>query len=147
LSSVNLYHSPAIAAEDDSPAIHADPRETFGRPGSRAPHLWIEQAGKLVSTLDLFGNGFVLVAAPGGAEWITAARTAVKNFAGLDFAAWQVGSDLHDPDNKFAAAYGLTNSGAALVRPDGFVAWRAKSLISDPEETLGRILSSVLARS
>ena len=50
-----LYHSPAIIAEDDDTAIHADPRETFGRPGSRAPHLWIQKDGKRVSTLDLFG--------------------------------------------------------------------------------------------
>ena len=30
-------------------AVHADPRETFGRPGSHAPHLWIEKDGKRVS--------------------------------------------------------------------------------------------------
>ena len=42
-----LYHSPAIAAEDGDAAIHADPRETLGRPGSRAPHLWVERNARV----------------------------------------------------------------------------------------------------
>ena len=61
-----LYHSPAIMEEGDETAVHADPRETQGRPGSRAPHLWIEKDGKRVSTLDLFGAGFTLLAATEG---------------------------------------------------------------------------------
>src|SRR5262245_10066557 len=71
-----LYHSPAIVAEDDDEAVHADPRETAGRPGSRAPHLWIEKDGKRVSTLDLFGAGSTLLAATEGQAWGTAGRDA-----------------------------------------------------------------------
>jgi putative polyketide hydroxylase len=32
-----------------------------------------------------------------------------------------------------------------LVRPDGFVAWRSAEPVPDPEATLRRVLSSVLA--
>ena len=36
-----LYRSPAISADADDGAVHADPRQTRARPGSRAPHLWV----------------------------------------------------------------------------------------------------------
>jgi len=142
-----LYHSPAIVADVASESIHEDPRTSFGRPGSRAPHLWLEAAGKRISTLDLFGQGFVLLAARDGAAWITAARGAVKSFAGLDFEVHHVGGDLRDPKDQFTAAYGLTDSGAVLVRPDGFVAWRARAIPGDPAGALYRVLASLLAKA
>ena len=135
-----LYHSPAIVAEDDDEAVHADPRETFGRPGSRAPHLWIEKDGKRVSTLDLFGAGFTLLAATEGAAWSTAAREAADAAGGLTLEAYTFGQELRDPENGFAAAYGITATGAVLVRPDGFVAWRAKSSGTKPQDTLREAL-------
>ena len=52
-----IYRSPAIISEDDIERGNEDPRESKGRPGSRAPHLWIEQGGQRISTLDLFGRG------------------------------------------------------------------------------------------
>jgi FAD binding domain len=138
-----LYHSPAIVAEDDDMAVHADPRETLGRPDSRAPHLWIEKDGKRVSTLDLFGGGFTLLAAPEGGAWSAAAR-AVAEDTGISLEAFTFGQELRDPENDFAAAYGITATGAVLVRPDGFVAWRAKSSGTKPQDTLKRVLAGLL---
>jgi FAD binding domain len=40
-----LYHSPAILLEPGEIKPHELPSESFGRPGSRAPHLWIERDG------------------------------------------------------------------------------------------------------
>ena len=62
-----LYRSPAIVAEDEDDKVHDDPHQTFGRPGSRAPHVWLSRDGKRVSTIDLTGRSFVLVAGPEGA--------------------------------------------------------------------------------
>ncbi len=141
-----LYRSPAIVSEDDNAAIHADPRETFGRPGSRAPHLWIEKDGKRVSTLDLFGNGFTLLAASGGKAWSAAAREAAKDVR-LALDAYTFGQELRDPESRFASAYGLTETGAVLVRPDGFVAWRAKSADGNPRAPLKEALTRLLCKS
>jgi hypothetical protein len=141
-----LYRSPAVVSEDGDIGIHADPRETFGRPGSRAPHLWIEKDGERISTLDLIGKGFVLLAAPQGGAWAAAARDAGKS-AGVGDDAYTFGQELSDPDNGFAAAYGLTASGAALVRPDGFVAWRSKSAEDHPREILQKVFASMLCKS
>jgi hypothetical protein len=43
-------------------------------------------------------------------------------------------------------AYGISASGASLVRPDGFVAWRSPSEGSDPAGELGRTLAAILDR-
>ena len=142
----HVRNSPAIGAEDDDTAAHADPRETFGRPGSRAPHHWIEKDGKRVSTLDLFGAGYTLLAATEGGAWSAAGRGAAKD-AGVALDAYTFGQEFRDPENRFATAYGLAATGAALVRPDGFVAWRARSVDSNPGDTLKRTLSRLLCRS
>ncbi len=47
----------------------------------------------------------------------------------------------------FAEAYGLTATGAALIRPDGFVAWRAKSAPADPRRALSDALDAVRLRA
>jgi 2-polyprenyl-6-methoxyphenol hydroxylase-like FAD-dependent oxidoreductase len=145
----HIYHSPAIvAAADDDSAVHADPHQTCGRPGSRAPHFWLERAGQPISTLDLFGDAFVLLAAPGGEAWCEAASAVARRFPGVTIKAHRVGSaDLHNPGAGFAPAYGLSQDGAALIRPDGFVAWRAKTMIGDPENALGRVLDAVLMKN
>jgi 2-polyprenyl-6-methoxyphenol hydroxylase-like FAD-dependent oxidoreductase len=139
-----LYRSRAILAEDDDPKAHDDPHKTAGRPGSRAPHLWIDYQGRKISTLDLFGSSFVLIAGSEGASWREAARAATSQLPKLALRVHVVGTDIGDPDANFAAAYGLSNSGAALVRPDGFVAWRAKSMVGDPRTALAQALGTIL---
>jgi len=143
----HVYGSPAIIAEQDGDVVHADPHDTRGRPGTRAPHLWLTQAGKSISTLDLFGTGFVLLAAPAGGDWCTAATAAAQRFPGLPLVAHLIGSpDLKDPGGKFAQVYGLTPEGAVLVRPDGFVAWRSKDMIEDPQRRLEQALDRLLMK-
>ena len=141
-----LYRSGAIRAENGEQAVHDDPRRTFGRPGSRAPHLWLERDGKPVSTLDLTGGSFLLLAGPDGAAWCGAARSAAAR-CGAKLVAYRIGADLRDPQGGFAEAYGLSGSGASLIRPDGFVAWRAAGSADDPEGELTRVLDAILARS
>jgi hypothetical protein len=144
----HIYHSSAIVADDGDAAAHADPHRTCGRPGSRAPHVWLERTGRQVSTLDLFGDAFVLLAARGGDTWCRAASAVARRFPDLAIAAHVVGgADVHDPEAAFAQAYGLSQDGAVLIRPDGFVAWRAKTMIGDPEKALGSVLDAVLMRA
>jgi hypothetical protein len=115
------YRSAAILSEpDDDGREHENPRESQGRPGTRAPHLFLERDGKKISTLDLFGCNFVLLAGSEGLAWCESARAAGREL-GIDLDVHRIGADA------FPEAYGITPSGAVLVRPDGFVAWCAKS--------------------
>ena len=47
------------------------------------------------------------------------------HFPVLPIDAYRIGADLEDPEGRFASTYGISNGGASLVRPDGFVAWRS----------------------
>jgi 2-polyprenyl-6-methoxyphenol hydroxylase-like FAD-dependent oxidoreductase len=89
--------------DPDGP-LHENPRESKGRPGTRGPHVWL-QNGR--STPDFFGPGFVILAGP----------------------AWRgngpVDAEIHRiAEGAVLDAYGISPSGAVLVRPDGFVATR-----------------------
>ena len=50
-------------------------------------------------------------------------------------------------DGEFSAAYGIGPSGASLVRPDGYVAWRASSHTPDAAAKLTAAMRQVLALS
>jgi putative polyketide hydroxylase len=112
-----LYRSTAVMADGDANSV--DPRTLGGAPGGRAPHVVIDG----MSTLDLFGAGFVLLA--GSEKWLTAEGVT----------AYQI------TDESWADAYGVEPGGAVLVRPDGIVAWR-----STHEEQLADVLRAVLSR-
>ncbi|WP_454813280.1 FAD-dependent monooxygenase [Labrys neptuniae] len=106
-----------------------------GRPGTRAPHLWLECDGRRLSSLDLFGGDFVLLASK--AVWRQAVEEARQQFA-MPLACEIIGpdSDIVDIDGRWPTAYGLDPDGAVLVRPDGFVAWRSPQGETEPAEAL-----------
>jgi 2-polyprenyl-6-methoxyphenol hydroxylase-like FAD-dependent oxidoreductase len=141
-----LYRSSAILSENDSASLHEDPNQTCGRPGSRAPHLSLQRNGQRLSSLDLFGESFVLLAGPQGKAWCAAGRMVAKQVADLDLDCYRVGADLSDPEGRFEPAYGLSAAGAVLIRPDGFVAWRANAMGDDPHATIARALDAILIR-
>ncbi|WP_323747321.1 FAD-dependent monooxygenase [Catenulispora pinisilvae] len=87
-----------------------DPALPTARPGSRAPHAFLPDGS---STRDLFGRGFVLLAAGREAQW-NAAAEAVRP---------QVTVHALD-DNAARRLYRLAEGAATLVRPDGIIAWR-----------------------
>ena len=50
------------------------------------------------------------------------------------------------PEGCFPGAYGISPSGAVLVRPDGFVGWRAPEAAGAPEQALRQALQTLLCR-
>lgn len=113
---------------EGSPIVLADgtaaPPDDYGsytptsRPGSRAPHAWMADGR---STLDLFGQGFVLLCFDGATA---------RDVAALQSAAEQRSVPLMIvpvADPKIARLYERC---LVLVRPDGHVAWRADSVQS-----------------
>jgi 2-polyprenyl-6-methoxyphenol hydroxylase-like FAD-dependent oxidoreductase len=128
------YHSAAVIQErGDDGRRHENPRDSRGRPGTRAPHLYVELGGEKISTLDLFGRNFVLLAGPEGQAWRDAAEES------------KIAMDVHRIEEPaFADAYGITASGAVLVRPDGFVAWRSKSSEGASASVIGGALRAIL---
>lgn len=137
------YDTGALVPKGAPPDRPFEPfAELSARPGTRAPHLMVERDEERISTLDLFGGGFVLLA--GAAAWRRAAA-AVSERQGIPLACHIVGAggDLRDPEGRWPAAYGVGLNGAVLVRPDGFVASRWPDDGNDAEgklsEALGRL--------
>jgi 2-polyprenyl-6-methoxyphenol hydroxylase-like FAD-dependent oxidoreductase len=118
------------------------------RPGHRAPHLWLERDRQQVSTIDLIGYGqFTLFTTPECIEWRTAFMQAIGE-RHLRGRTWTVGAggDLNDPSGRFRELYGLTLGGAVLVRPDGYVAFRATDPKADPPDILLQAFDAALGQ-
>jgi 2-polyprenyl-6-methoxyphenol hydroxylase-like FAD-dependent oxidoreductase len=138
------YRSDGIQAEpDDDGLVWEDPHAPTARPGARAPHVDVERDGRSVSTLDLFGRDFVLLAGADGQSWCEAAASAGKEL-GVGVDAYRDGTDFGSA--RFAGFYGVGSAGALLVRPDGFVAWRAADASEDAAAELRGALSRALLR-
>lgn len=137
------YASSGIIEESGAPRL--DLSDPDGSPGTRAPHAWLELDGERISTLDLFGLSFVLLAGERGDAWRDAARLAADR-VGIDIAAYCVGG-AGEPreDGSWRRSAGIGAEGALLVRPDGFVAWRASGAGIDPVETLTAVFGALLA--
>jgi putative polyketide hydroxylase len=115
------YDSPAVIDPEPMPSME---ELTFdGSPGSRIPHLWIKPD---VSTVDLV-DGFTLITGTRAGSWLTAAL--------------EVGIRSHAVEG-WADAAGIEETGAVLVRPDGFVGWRTREegSAADLRAALDRIL-------
>jgi putative polyketide hydroxylase len=144
------YRSAAVQEEGDDGGWAQDPRTLAGQPGTRAPHLVLERNGERCSTLDLFGKAadgkpaFALLAGADGDQWYTAA--AALRECGVALHAYRVGVDLAVAEGSWPDAYGIRSSGAVLVRPDGFVAWRSQAACADPGLALCTALQQACAR-
>jgi 2-polyprenyl-6-methoxyphenol hydroxylase-like FAD-dependent oxidoreductase len=143
------YESGAIVADGTPPPKVANPVTDYApsaRPGSRAPHVWIERDGARLSTLELLGRQrFTLLAGPDGRSWCHAARVAAD---GLQVPLEALAIDATtDAEPRWPAAYGVERDGAVMVRPDGYVAWRQAASVPDPTAELTRAFERILGRT
>jgi 2-polyprenyl-6-methoxyphenol hydroxylase-like FAD-dependent oxidoreductase len=142
-----VYRSAAIIAEAPAESLHLNPRETRALPGTRMPHYWLKRAGKELSTLDLIGRNFTLLAAADGAAGCDSAARVARRL-GIELDVHRIGHDgLQDEAGGFATAFGLEPSGCVLIRPDGFVAWRAGSGADASAERLEEAITTLLCRN
>ncbi len=122
------YDGSPICVPDGTPPFEPEPARYLPstRPGTRAPHFWLDDER---STLDLFGDGFVLLrldAKPPDATRLTdAAKT-----RGVP---WR---EIALPNPELAALY---ETPLVLVRPDGHVAWRGNDCPADAGSLVDRI--------
>lgn len=110
-----LYRSAAVLGAGPELPPAQLPWQWRGQPGTRAPHVWIAPGR---STVDLFGRGWVLVA--DHPQWEEAAAPLGVRYERIDQ----------------LDVFGLSEKGASLVRPDGYIAWRSTDLPDDPAGAL-----------
>jgi putative polyketide hydroxylase len=125
--------TPDGSPDADQPGTDYTPT---GTPGCRAPHLWIGPGHR--STIDLFDHAFVLLCARPGHIWPAAARAAARRLGvpmlthTIDEAAWP-------------GLYGVSPTGAVLVRPDGHIAWRQRTAPGPTEPDAQTHLATAVA--
>lgn len=122
--------SPLISTEAGSPPPDtANLYLPSGRPGHRAPHVWLDDGSSLY---DRFGQGFTLLRLGAGA------RRPAHELAGL-----QAHGHLTDRAVESDEARDLYAADYVLVRPDQHIAWRGNML----SEELGHALKKSLGHT
>ncbi|KAH7418074.1 putative FAD dependent oxidoreductase [Cadophora sp. MPI-SDFR-AT-0126] len=150
-------NSPAVVVEDgDTPPDFSSLNflkdvmlSTF--PGYHLPHVWLAADGQSerVSSLDLAGHGiFTLFTGIGGGAWLKAAE-AISSRSGVQVKGYSIGfrCGYMDCYREWIHLRGVEETGAVLVRPDHFVAWRCKELPENCPEKLATVLSKLLGKN
>lgn len=132
------FTPPGRAASD---AVYYYEPNTY--PGSRLPHVWLNKAVPTTptSTIDIAGHGrFVLFTGIGGDSWKTAAKR-ISADMGVQLDAYSIGyrQDWEDVYFDWESLCGVDESGAVLVRPDRFVAWRAPEVLGSADACTARL--------
>ena len=134
------------------PGFARDPElyhQPSSRPGAKLPHAWITSGTRTLSTLDTVGRGrFTLITGIGGEGWVKAAG-AQAQAQGLDIATVVIGpgQEYEDPYGDWARLSEVADSGALLVRPDGFVAFRYATATQEAEQLLTDALRRILGHA
>jgi 2,4-dichlorophenol 6-monooxygenase len=147
------YSSTAMLGDASPACSSVDPIRIYQpstRPGSPLPHAWLcDLDGNRLPIMDLVKPGrFLLLAGEEGHEWRLAAEKAAAT-TGLPLDAACIGhlaGDLYDPRSTWTRLREHGTTGAILLRPDRFVAWRAPHLADDPAARLADALDHILAR-
>jgi len=142
-----LYSSAALI-DDGTPIQESSVSryEPTGRPGARAPHVWLKGTNGRHSTIDLGGGEFALLAARDGEPWLAAAAEAVEAIK-VPLAAFRIGGpqcQQRSGDPRWEDVVGVSLTGALLVRPDGYVAARWRVLPDNAGSALRTALEKIL---
>ena len=123
-----VYEGSDLCVPDGSAALPDDYIQYLpsSRPGGRAPHAWLPDGR---STLDLFGNGFVLLRFEQNHSSIGSSLEEAASKLGVPLVVVQI--DTPAVANVYAYPW-------VMVRPDGHVCWRGHQ-IDDPESLIKTI--------
>ncbi|MFT4510606.1 FAD-dependent oxidoreductase [Caballeronia sp. 15711] len=127
------YEGSPVIVEDGSPppTVHFRDYEPTARPGSRAPHVWLDENDVRGSALfDRFGDGLTLLVT----DRSLPAVVRIEDIAlrrGVPFKTVRV------DDARVSRLY---DAPLILIRPDQHVAWRGKELPTDLDALLDHVL-------
>ncbi len=142
------YQSAALPVGTEVGLCYEDPQHPSGEPGTHAAHIVLQRFACKLSTFDLFGKHMVLLIGSQGEKWVCAAHRLAERL-GLPLDIYHIDGQggLVDVQGHFLTAYGIEADGAVLVRPDGFIGWRAVNAEEHPELELEKALTRMLGRS
>lgn len=137
-----IYLSEGIIGADKSLPRVKKPDEWNGQPGTHMPHFWVLKDGQKVPTLDLLGQGSWALISESD-KWTEAVST-INQSSSVPLEFVHLGKSvqlLHGDD--FQKSFAVSHSGAALIRPDGYIAWKVEAIPPNAVETLKGVMSKV----
>ena len=147
------YAQGALVSDDSGveseKELWEDPYHPLAEAGCRAPHVALSTShsngneGNNVSTLDLFKQNFVLFVVDKASPWLDAA----KGHDRFKVDAYVLAEDSHplsDPNGLVKQKYRIGEGEAVLVRPDGYIAWRARRQTNGHALALESALDKIL---
>ncbi|KAJ5484041.1 hypothetical protein N7539_005837 [Penicillium diatomitis] len=139
-----IYTSESIIGAGENLPRAKRPDEWNGQPGTHAPHVWCFQEGKKLPIIDLLRKEtWTLLTESDSTEWRKAVRF-VNGKSSLSITYLPFGGNvLLDEEDDFQTLFGISSSGAVLVRPDGYIAWRSMKAPPNAEQTLNEVFSRV----
>jgi 2,4-dichlorophenol 6-monooxygenase len=147
-----FYESDAVVSDGSrrqqpsrDPELYYEPSTV---PGSRLPHVWVGDARRKISTLDLAPmTRFTLLTGIAGEPWIAAAQKAGEELGvPLETVVIGPGRQVTDLYYDWARVREVEEDGALLVRPDKHIGWRSVRLPADPERALHDAMAAILGR-
>lgn len=132
-----LYLSDGFVGSDASLPRAMKPDEWAGQPGTHLPHFYISKDGADVPLLDIVGQkNWTLISATD--EWGSALSEVIKS-SRVTVNSVRLDSDLQ----KFQQAFGVSETGACLIRPDGYISWRTAESSVNASDCLRTVLAKV----
>jgi len=145
------YHSSAVIDDGSAPHRPVDPVRVYEprtKPGHPLPHAFVEREGERLPLGNLAHNGrFLVLAGEQGQAWVEAARaiaaqTGIPINRGHSRSARQ---RLHRRTRCMDRNREINPTGAILVRPDRYIAYRSLTTVDDPAAALRDALAQVLS--
>jgi 2,4-dichlorophenol 6-monooxygenase len=147
-----FYESTAIVSDGSSrPEPQRDPELYYQPstvPGSHLPHVWVGDAARKLSTLDLAPyTAFTLITGIAGEAWAAAADKVASDLGvPIETVIIGPGREITDIYYDWARIREIEEDGVLLIRPDKHIGWRSATLPESPEQALRAAMTSLLGR-
>jgi 2,4-dichlorophenol 6-monooxygenase len=147
-----FYSSAAIVSDGSSrPEPQRDPELYYQPstvPGSHLPHVWVGDASRKLSTLDLARyTAFTLITGIAGEAWAPAAAKVASDLGvPIETVIIGPGREVTDIYYDWARIREIEEDGVLLIRPDKHIGWRSATLQESPEQALRAAMTALLGR-
>ena len=147
-----FYASTAIVSDGSTrPEPRRDPElyhQPSTVPGSHLPHVWVGDAARKLSTLDLARyTAFTLITGIAGEAWAPAAEKVASDLGvTIETVIIGPGREITDIYYDWARIREIEEDGVLLIRPDKHIGWRSATLPESPEQALRAAMTSLLGK-
>jgi 2-polyprenyl-6-methoxyphenol hydroxylase-like FAD-dependent oxidoreductase len=142
-----IYWSSAVHSDVTPEQQLDDPHARTWTVGARVPHVPLTYDGNQISTLDVASPGFGLLADHEHDLWRRAAGEAEESL-GVAIAVTPIDpGSLPERAAPPAETAGSGWAGAALIRPDGVIAWKPHVPAAEAADQLTTVVAGLLSRA